>query len=150
MSTSVITITIKPQLYTKITLMIGRIRDGLIPISDYSITINTLSNIEKVRVADLFRPTFTYCTITPNISSLGGRVDDLVPISNSPITTNSLSCIVRVKVDGLFRPRGRVYQDLKIPISLCTANFSSDPTKWKEDGRLLRLNFFYKTSNIRR
>ena len=33
---------------------------------------------------------------------------------------------------------GRVYQDLKRRISLWTANFSSEPTKWKEDGRLLQ------------
>ena len=33
--------------------------------------------------------------------------------------------------------QGKIYQDTKKRISLCTANFSSETTKWKEDGRLL-------------
>ena len=35
--------------------------------------------------------------------------------------------------------RSRVYQDLKRRISLCTAHFSSEQIKWKEDGSLLRI-----------
>ena len=38
---------------------------------------------------------------------------------------------------------GRVYHDLKRRISLCTDHFSSERTKWKEDGHLLKI---YKPS----
>ena len=40
-----------------------------------------------------------------------------------------------------FWARGRVFQDLKRRISLCTAHFSSKPTKWKSDGRYYNFKF---------
>ena len=97
----------------------------------FSITINTLYIIVKVKVDDLLRHVYTSCTITPTITSfvimntiiqmrirtrykqqstmvawnMGVRVAGMGPISISSITTNSFSHIARVRVDGLFKPR---------------------------------------------
>ena len=72
--------------------------------STSSITIKKFSNVEQGRLDDLFRPNTTYCTITPTIYYLVGRVAGMGTLYNSPITTNSISCIVRVNVSGIFRP----------------------------------------------
>ena len=69
MTTSVVTITIKPQWYTNITWMMGGRGDGMRPISTPPITVNTLSTIVKWIVADLLRPDSTSCTVTPTITS---------------------------------------------------------------------------------
>ena len=45
--------------------------------------------------------------------------------------------VLNSNVGFRFRARGRVYQDMKRQISLCTAHSSSDPTNWKRFGRLL-------------
>ena len=68
MCTSVITITIKTWLSTNITLMMGGRRSVRIPVSIFTTTITTLSNIEQGRVADIFRPTSVYWSRTPTIS----------------------------------------------------------------------------------
>ena len=88
MPTSVITITIKTRWSTMITWMMGGRRAGPIPRYTYPNTISNLYSIEQGHLVDILRPNSTSCTITPNISSLGGRVDDLGTISNSPITTD--------------------------------------------------------------
>ena len=91
MYTSVINLTIKTWWYTKITwMMVGR-RACLRPISKYPITINILSNIEQGIVSNIFRPTYTSCTITPTIFYSGVRVSGMGTIPNSPIITNSIS-----------------------------------------------------------
>ena len=91
MSTYVITITMKTILSTMIALMMVGRRAGPRLRSTSPNSINTFSNIEQVRVVDLFVPTPISCNITPTISSLLGRVDIMGPISKSPITTNSIS-----------------------------------------------------------
>ena len=109
-------------------MMVGR-RDGMRPISTYTITINHLSIIVKLRVDDILINTYKSCTITHNITYfilmktissimistrymqqytmvtwvMGGRVDDTGYISTYQITNNSLSNVSRGKVDGLFR-----------------------------------------------
>ena len=100
--------------------MMGGIRDCVRPIYTSTTTINTLSNMVKVRVSDILRPTSTSFTTTPTIYSfrlvytqkstmtnwvMGGRVDGMGPLPNSPITNNSFSHFARGKVAGLFRPR---------------------------------------------
>ena len=130
MSTSFMTTTIKTQLYTKHTWMMGGRVAGTISIPTYTITINTLSIVVKGSVDDLLRHNSTSCTIKPTITSLiflntiinmsirtryrqqstmdtwvmGVRVASMGPISTSPITTNSFYYITRGKVDVIFRP----------------------------------------------
>ena len=81
----------KNRWYTLMTWMMGGRRAGPRPRSTYPNYINNFSNIEQVRVVDLFRPTYMFCTVTPTISSLGGIVAGMEPISNPPITTNIIS-----------------------------------------------------------
>ena len=47
-----------------------------------------------------------------------------------------------------FQARGIVFQDLKIRISLCTARFSSEPTKWKADGHCYDFKFNFKKHEV--
>ena len=67
-----------------------RRRSGRRPISTSPNVINTFSNIEQVRVVDIFRPTSMYYTIPPNTLSLVGRAAGLEPISKLPINANSI------------------------------------------------------------
>ena len=47
-----------------------------------------------------------------------------------------------------YRAQGRVFQDLNIWISFCTAHFSSEPTKWKADRSCYDFKFKFKKKVI--
>ena len=100
------------------------------PISTSTTTINTLSVILIVTVADIVRPTYSSTIITPNITSyifiktitgailinrymqqskmvtwvMVGRSSGLGHISTSTITLNSFLHIAKGRMAGLFRP----------------------------------------------
>ena len=70
MSTSIMTITVKTQCYTQITLMMGLRGNGMRPLSTSPITANIFSIIVKGRVVDLLIPTSTSFTTTSTIDYL--------------------------------------------------------------------------------
>ena len=108
-------------------MMVGR-GDDLGHISTSPITINTLSVIMKVLVADILIPNSTYSIITSTTTSyiftkiiidttiinryiqqyamvawvMGGRLAGLGPVSTSLITINGFFHIEREKVAGIF------------------------------------------------
>ena len=107
-----------------------------------------LSNIEQVRVVDLFRHTSISYTVTPTISSSGWRVDGMGPMSNSPITTNSISWKSQQSTTFILVMGGIVAGLRPISTSPFNINFCSQIARGRVDGLLWNTSTSINISSV--